>query len=89
MDKRKQKKLIIEIMHADEKDGLYEDVSKMETTQTAIEWLIERLKDVYNKEGKLPLVYTFELLRQAKEIEDKQNEKIIDDALKSYGIIKK
>lgn len=41
MDKEQQKKIIIEIMEADEKDGLYDSViSKMETTQTAMQTLI-------------------------------------------------
>lgn len=44
----------------------------MASNLTAVEWLIEQLKQVYDKEGKLPLVCTFELLRQAKQIEKEQ-----------------
>lgn len=44
----------------------------MASNLTAVEWLIEQLKQVYDKEGKLPLVYTFELLRQAKQMERQQ-----------------
>jgi hypothetical protein len=43
--------------------------------QTAVGWLIEQLKQIYDKEGKLPLVYTFELLRQAKQMEKEQMKK--------------
>ncbi len=45
MDKQEQKKLLSEIMQADEKNGLYEDVSKKETTQTAVEWLVANLPE--------------------------------------------
>lgn len=44
--KEQQKKLIIEIMEADEKDGLYDSgTSKMETTQTAVNYINEYIKN--------------------------------------------
>lgn len=42
MDREEQKKLIIEIMQADEKDGLYEPVTNSHTL-TAVEWLVSQL----------------------------------------------
>jgi hypothetical protein len=75
MNKQEQKKLLIEIMQADEKDGLYSDISKMETTQTddnkmkstqtAVEWLYDRF---------LFAGYAIpsEWKEQAKQIENKQ-----------------
>jgi len=40
--------------------------------QTAIEWLKDKLKETYDKEGKLPLAYTLHLVEQAKQIEKEQ-----------------
>ena len=41
VDKEQQAKLLSEIMQSDDVDGLYEQpISKMETTQTAVEWLV-------------------------------------------------
>lgn len=37
---------------------------------TALEWLEQRIKDTYDKEGKLPIAYTLDLVKQAKEIEE-------------------
>ena len=50
MTKKQQAKLLTEIMQADAKDGLYSDISKMETTEpvtnihglTAVEWLVQQ-----------------------------------------------
>ena len=39
---------------------------------TAIEWLEQQLKDTYDKEGKLPLAYTLDLVKQAKQMEKEQ-----------------
>lgn len=39
---------------------------------TAVSWLKEKIKETYEKEGKLPLAYTLYLVEQAKEIERKQ-----------------
>ncbi len=39
---------------------------------TAVEWLEQQLKDTYDKEGKLPLAYTLDLVKQAKKMEDEQ-----------------
>jgi hypothetical protein len=44
MNKEQQKKLITEIMEADEKDGLYETVTS-DHSLTSIEWLIENLPE--------------------------------------------
>ena len=64
MNKEQQKELLIEIMEADERDGLYNsDISKMETTQTAVEWL-------YNL-SKQREVDKFDLI-QAKQMEKDQ-----------------
>lgn len=70
------------------------DDYKMKSTQsvtdnhklTAVDWLIEQLKEVYNKEGKLPLGYTFKLLRQAKQKEKEQIIQSVDFALSRKGI---
>ena len=69
-DKDQQKKFIIEIMEADEKDGLYNSgISKMETTQTAVEWLDENLDNL------LPFINQeiadeyLKLIKQAKQME--------------------
>ena len=40
--------------------------------QTAINWLREKLQETYDKEGKLPLAYTFSLLNKAETIEKEQ-----------------
>ena len=39
---------------------------------TAVEWLEQQLKDTYDKEGKLPLAYTLDLVKQAKQMEKEQ-----------------
>ena len=39
---------------------------------TAIEWLEQQLKSTYDKEGKLPLAYTLDLVKQAKVMEKEQ-----------------
>lgn len=41
---------------------------------TAVEWLKEKVKETYDKEGKLPLGYILNLLSQAKAM-DKQQKK--------------
>jgi hypothetical protein len=64
MDKQEQKKLLTEIMQADERDGLYSSISKMETTQTAVEWLRSKLL-IKDKELE-------DLFEQAKQIEKEQ-----------------
>ncbi len=40
--------------------------------QTAINWLRKKLEETYDKEGKLPLAYTFSLLNKAEQIEKEQ-----------------
>ena len=47
--------------------------------QTAISWLKDKLKETYDKEGKLPLAYTLHLVEQAKEIEKDQIRKAFSD----------
>ena len=42
------------------------------TQRTAVEWLDKQLKDTYDKEGKLPLAYTLDLVKQAKQMEREQ-----------------
>ena len=39
---------------------------------TAINWLKNKLKETYDKEGKLPLAYTLHLIEQAKQMEKEQ-----------------
>jgi len=69
MNKEEQKQLIIDIMDADAKDGLYKQ-------QTAVEWLIEQIES-----GKIEIVYSNkihsikclpEITAQAKEMERQQ-----------------
>ena len=40
--------------------------------QTAINWLRKKLEETYDKEGKLPLAYTFSLLNKAEQMETEQ-----------------
>ena len=40
--------------------------------QSAINWLRKKLEETYDKEGKLPLAYTFSLLNKAEQIEKEQ-----------------
>ena len=49
--------------------------------QTAINWLREKLQETYDKEGKLPLAYTFSLLNKAEQMEKEQ---IIDAHYQGY-----
>ena len=42
------------------------------TQQTAINWLRKKLEETYDKEGKLPLAYTFSLLNKAEQMEKEQ-----------------
>ena len=70
-----QKRLLIEIMEADEKDGLYEPtISKMETTQTAVEWIVKELE----LEG-----YPY-IIKQAKQMERQQLANSWDKACDQY-----
>ena len=47
--------------------------------ETALAWLKDKLKETYDKEGKLPLAYTLHLVKQAEQI---QKEQIIDSHLR-------
>jgi len=47
--------------------------------QTAISWLREKLQETYDKEGKLPLAYTFSLLNKAETLEKGQIIKAWED----------
>ena len=40
--------------------------------KTVVEWLKDKLKETYDKEGKLPLAYTLHLVEQAKQMEKEQ-----------------
>ena len=40
--------------------------------QTAVKWLEQQLKSTYDNEGKLPLAYTLDLVKQAKVMEKEQ-----------------
>lgn len=53
--------------------------------QTAVEWLESQLKDTYDKEGKLPLAYTLDLVRQAKVMEEQRLKDAIMYALDEDG----
>ncbi len=53
--------------------------------QTAVEWLEQQIKDIYDKEGKLPLAYTLDLVRQAKVIEEQRLKDAIMYALDEDG----
>jgi F0F1-type ATP synthase delta subunit len=87
MNKEQQKKLLIEIMDADAKDGLYETVTNVLKTVTnnhrltAVEWLVQqfpiRMQNYIQRDVDI-----------AKQMEKEQIEKAIDDALNAYGIIK-
>ena len=52
--------------------------------QTAINWLKDKLKETYNKEGKLPLAYTLHLVEQAKQMEKEQIAKAWDGGNYQY-----
>lgn len=52
--------------------------------QTSISWLREKLKETYDKEGKLPLAYTLHLVKQAKQMEKEQISKAWDDGDYAY-----
>ena len=43
---------------------------------TAVSWLQQKIKETYNKEGKLPLGYVLNLISQAKAMEKEQRELI-------------
>ena len=58
-------------MQADEKDGLYSDVSKNETTQTAVEFLLAEL-DIVKLIEREKLIFAAEVVRQAKQMEKEQ-----------------
>ena len=61
MNKEEQKKLLIEMMELDEKNGLYETNNMAQ--QTAVEWLVEQ----YANEN-----YGIEVYAQAKQMEKEQ-----------------
>jgi len=50
---------------------------------TAVEWFEMRLKETYNREGKLPIAYTLSLVNQAKAMERQQIEEAYNEDL--YG----
>lgn len=66
---------------AQQTDDHIGDTNKM---VTAVEWLKDRLKKTYDKEGKLPLAYTLHLVEQAKQIEKEQIGKAWDSGDYAY-----
>ena len=58
-DKKEQKKLLVEIMEADDKDGLY-------AQQTAVEWLRNKLFDEWG------IGISDNVIEQAKQMEKEQ-----------------
>lgn len=78
MDKEQQAKILSEIMEADARDGLYQDISKMETTQTAVDWLIKEL-DIAKLIAREKLTIAAEVVRQAKQMEKEQIIRAIED----------
>jgi len=58
----------------------------MNNTQTSIEWLKEKVKETYDKEGKLPLGYILNLLSQAKAM---NKEQIIDAHIEGQRVFDK
>jgi hypothetical protein len=71
----KQKKLLIEVMEADEKDGLYKTNNMAQ--QTAVDWLVKKYFDDYNV-----LIPELEY-EQAKQMEKEQHKKTWDAAYKA------
>ena len=55
--------------------------------QTSVDWLQRKIKETYMKEGKLPLAYTLDLVRQAKAKEEEQR-KITEDTSDGYHTFK-
>ena len=54
--------------------------------QTAINWLREKLEETYDKEGKLPLAYTFSLLNKAEQMEKEQHDNTwVDSRIEDMG----
>ena len=70
-NKEEQKKLLIEIMDADAKDGLYEK-------KTAVEWLYEELYGIPRTLWEDQLIKIFE---QAKAMEKQQTDKAYYDGV--------
>ena len=66
MSKEQQKKLIVEIMNDDAKDGMYD-----QNNMTAVEWLFEKINMFCLFTDGIPDEWS-EALEQAKEIEKKQ-----------------
>jgi hypothetical protein len=63
MNKKQQKELLIEIMEADARDGLY-------TKQTAVEWLFNQLYEKFEMKGDGEKMN--EILNKAKAMEKEQ-----------------
>lgn len=53
--------------------------------QTALEWLEKKIKETYDKEGKLPLAYTLHLVKLAKGFEILRNGFSYNDMRASYA----
>lgn len=89
-NKEQQKKLIVEIMQADEKDGLYDHIGYTNKMVTAVEWLIKEFSDILGPIDTKPIqvLLMVDAIKKAKQMEKEQIEKYIDEALNAYGIIK-
>ena len=75
MDKKQQAKLLSEIMEADARDGLYSSISKMETTQTAIQTLIAWGDEMLLKHPQKILSFA-EVIDKAEELLQMEKEQI-------------
>ena len=53
----------------------------MKTNMTAVEWLEQQLKSTYDNEGKLPLAYTLDLVKQAKVMEKEKIKESFEDGI--------
>ena len=71
-DKEKQRELIVEIMKADEKSGIYHAMK-----QTAVDWLVN---EVANFIGFIPT----DIIEKAKQMEKEQIEEAFLDGYKSH-----
>jgi hypothetical protein len=63
---------MIEAMKELAKEGFNPNKKQTMKQQTAVGWLEEEIKDLFQKEGKLPLANTLHLINQALIVERKQ-----------------
>ena len=77
MEKLKRCESVCSPIFCDCKDGeckLHNDIQNKTKIkqQTSVDWLHEKIKETYNREGKLPLAYILDLVIQAKAKEKEQ-----------------